>query len=316
MRRNLLIAAMAAMAMTFSLSAIAGKEKVVDRSSKKAPEWISTAQEGYLVAAVEAPNIAEAKERAELDIAAQMIRSVARHVSSEVNNVASETVTDGSVDSKDEFTMTTSVRSANLPFLKGISLAKAEDVYWVKLRNKSTGTEHVEYYVKYPFFRQEQQLLVKEFEDYDAERDAELASLEDGYKTVASMEEINTALAKLDALEAYYFDDVRKKKTSGLKNNYKELPKSIMLSGEFISPTELKVEYSLLGHTFNASAPVKASSECASKITVKAVDGAQIVSFDTADCLDDEENFILVTSKMGGKKLSQKFYIPSAHNEN
>ena len=46
--------------------------KVLERSDKKTPEWITGAAEGYIVSAVEAPSIAEARTRAEQDIASQL----------------------------------------------------------------------------------------------------------------------------------------------------------------------------------------------------------------------------------------------------
>ncbi len=311
MTRSLISFIIVVAALVGSVCACA-ESKVVERSAKKAPAWLSTATDGYLVVAVRAASIAEAQKQAEEEIAGRMIMSVARNVSVSQSNVISETVRDGRIESSDEYKRESAMRGANLPFLKGISLAKADDIYWVKMRDKSTKEEYYDYYVKYPFFRVEQSRLVAEFEEYDAAKDARLAELEAGYATVDSPEGIKTAIADLEGLAAYYFDDVRRTKAVSLMKRYKDLFKSIVMTGEFIGPGELKLGYSLLGHPFKVYAAPKVTSNCASSIRAIPVSGEFKVTYDDADCLDDEENYLDVTARIEGVKLSQRFQLKEA----
>ncbi len=296
-------------AVVLFVPAMNAEMKVVERSAKKAPAWLGSATEGYIVSMVEAPTLAEARQRAEQDVAAQMVLSVARNVSTGSSNVSSETVHNGDVESSDSYSSTTAIRGANLPFLKGISLSKADDVYWVKLRDKKSGAERYEYYVKYPFFRVEQQQLIAEFDDYDSGKAAELSALEEGIATVDSPDAIADAVAALDALGAYFFDDVRAAKVKSLRARYKDLGKSIAMTGTFTGPKTLLVSFELNGHAFRMSAPLKAVSNCASDIQVRQHDGAYRVTFSTDDCLEDEENYIDVTVRAEGRKLTGRYII-------
>lgn len=296
-------------ALALTVPAMNAEMKVVERSAKKAPSWLGTAHEGYIVAMGEAPTLAEARRLAEQDIAAQMVLSVARNISTSSTNVSSETVTNGAVESSDSYSGVTAIRGANLPFLKGISLSKAEDVYWVKSRDKKKGTERVEYYVKYPFFRVEQQQLIAEFDDYDSDKANELQALEDGLDTVDSPDGIANAVASLNALGAYFFDEVRAAKVKSLVARYKALGKSIVMTGRFTGRRALTVAFELNGHVFRMSAPLKATSNCASDIQVRPADGAYRITFSTDDCLDDEENYIEVTLRAEGRKFDGKYII-------
>ncbi|MCM1066111.1 MAG: plethodontid receptivity factor PRF [Muribaculaceae bacterium] len=307
MKKLMLILAAALMAV-----AATAETKVLERSAKKAPDWISTAAEGYIVAAVEAPSIAEARTRAEHDIASQMVMAVARNISSSYTNESSEITTNAGVDSRDSYSSTVAVQGANLPFLKGISLSKAEDIYWVKVRDKGTKAEYYQYYVKYPFFRVEQQALIAEFEKYDAVKEAELEALEVEIDTVDSVDAIKGAIGRLEALQSYFFDKVRAAKVKALIARYRELTKSVSMSGAFADGRTLIVSFSLADHPFKVYGQLKATSNCAGDIQVVPSQGAYKVTFNSEYCLDDEENYIEVSTRVDGRKFAGKYAISAA----
>ncbi len=164
MYRKLTCVAFVIMASLMLSTHISAETKVVEKSAKKAPEWLGTAADGYLIVTVEAPSLAEAQRRATAEITERIIHSVASNVTVEQSNIATETITNGGVsESSDTYSRQSSIRTANLPFIKGISLSKAADIYWAKLRDKKTGAEHYEYSVKYPYTRLEQQMLQADF---------------------------------------------------------------------------------------------------------------------------------------------------------
>ena len=82
------------------------------------------------------------------------------------------------------------MKSANLPFLKGISLSNVEEIYWEKVQDKSTKKEYYNYSVKYPFSKAEQRKLVAEFEALDAEKVAQYKALEQKVHSIESVDEI------------------------------------------------------------------------------------------------------------------------------
>ncbi|MDE6158271.1 MAG: plethodontid receptivity factor PRF [Muribaculaceae bacterium] len=296
-----------------TLAAAAHAEvKVLERSDKKTPDWITGAAEGYIVSAVEAPSIAEARTRAEQDIAAQMAMTVARNIDASYSNTATETVGNNGVDSRDTYTSSVAVQAARLPFIKGISLSKADAVYWVKVRDKDSKAEYYQYYVRYPFFRVEQAALEKEFEQYDAAKEAELVALEADIDNVDSLDGIKSAIGALEGLRGYFFDKVRAARTDALIARYRALPKSVVMSGAFTGSRTLVVSFSLNDHAFKVYGPLKVTSNCASAISVKPSQGAYTITFNTDDCLDDEENFIDVNTRFEGRKLAERYSVNSA----
>lgn len=81
--------------------------KVVERSAKKAPEWINTANPSALVVTVTANTIADAQVKAMAEVTERIILSVASNVSVAQRNESSEIVEDDNVQSRDEFTRLT-----------------------------------------------------------------------------------------------------------------------------------------------------------------------------------------------------------------
>lgn len=290
--------------------------KIVERSAKKAPEWVGTAVDGYLVISVRGKSLAEAQHQAEDEIAGRMVMSIARNINVGTKSVISESVVNNQVESSDEFTRTSAIRGANLPFLKGISLAKAEEIYWEKLRDKATKEEFYDYYVKYPFFRTEQAMLVAEFEEYDATKEADLNALESEIESLDSSEAIKAAISRAEALQKYFFDDVRQSRAANLLKRYKTLGKSIAMTGRFEGARKLKIAFQLNGHPFKVYALPKVTSNCASSLQVTPDgNGAFDVSYDNSDCLDDEENWIEVSTRVEGQKLSNRYNLSQSASE-
>ena len=102
---------------------------------------------------------------------------------------------------------------------------------------------------------------------------------------------------------------MRSAKVRGLTASYKELPKSIALTGSFTSGNELNVGFTIAGRRFRHHAPVTVKSNCASDLQVDIDDGASVITFDSSDCLPDEENYIEVTARIDSRKLTRRFSL-------
>lgn len=284
--------------------------KVVERSTKKVPEWVGTAADGYLIVTVEAPTLSEAQRRATAEITERIIQSVASNVIVEQSNQATETVTNGSVtESSDTYSRQSSIRSASLPFIKGISLSKAADIYWVKLRDKKTDAEHYEYSVKYPYTRLEQQMLQADFDELDREKSAELDNLEAQVSDITAFEQIGSGIARLDALSEYFFDGARTARVKAVRTQYDDLYKSLGVAGTIVTPGVIECAMTVQGRPVSCGMAPAVTSNCANNIQVSPEDGKFRVTFETEDCLDDEDNYIDVTFRAKGKKVERHFVI-------
>lgn len=288
------------------------QNKVVERSAKKAPDWLNTAVEGHLVVTVTANSLAEAQTKALSEVTERIILSVASNVSVSQKNVSSESVVNGEVDSRDEFSRVAKLRSANLPFLKGISQTKINGVYWVHYRNKSTGKEYYEYSVKYPYSILEQRRLQSQFEDLDSEKKADYDKLEANINQLTAVEEIKAAITQLASLREFFIDDVRIAQVDGLTKRYKQLYDALTLSGEFIQKGKYRCQLLLNGKPIKVAKLPTVTSNCASQIDVRPSNGAFLISYDDIDCLPEEENFLSIQLRVEGKKLEHKAYLSDA----
>ena len=283
--------------------------KVIEKSAKKAPEWLYSATDGFIVVTVEASNLGDAQQRAIQLVTERIILSVATSVSVSQDNEISSVSTDGSVAEKESFKQVSRMKSANLPFLKGISPSKIKDIYWIKLQDKATKAEHYEYSVKYPYSKAEQLQLVDEFERLDASKDQEYETLKNKLDNIESIEEIKQGILQLNSLKEYFFDNVRLSQVNALTEQYKALYNAITLSGKLSEAGKYEIQMLLNGKPVKVATVPTVTSNCASQIKVVPSGKKFIVTYDAIDCLGDEENFINVQFRINGKRIESKFYF-------
>lgn len=296
-----------------SLALAAGAQtKVIEKSSKKAPAWMNTVVDDYMVVSVTANSLAEAQTKALNEITERIIQSVASHVMVTSNSEMSEVNVNGNIDSREAFSRASKIKSANLPFLKGISETKIEEIYWQKVQDKATKKEYYEYSVKYPFSQAEQNALVKQFEELDAEKVAQYEALEQKINEIESVEEIGSSITQLDALIEYFFDEVRLKQAQGLQKRYKQLYDAITVTGTFLEEGKYQCQVLLEGNPVRVSVKPKVTSNCAGQLSVRPSDGTFLITYDAIDCLPEEENFLDIQFRINGKKMEHKAYLTEA----
>lgn len=283
--------------------------KVVDKSAKKMPAWANTAVPDYLIVSVTAPTLAEAQKKSVQEITERIIQSVATSVSVSQTDVMSEVTTDGGVESTDAYKRVSKMKSANLPFLKGISPTKIEEIYWQKVQDKSTKKEHYEYWVKYPYSAVEQRRLQKEFEQLDKEKTEEYEALRDKIGNLESVEEIKSSINRLASLKEFFFDDVRVSQVDGLIEQYKQLYSTMAIHGTPAGKGKYECQMMLNGRPVKVGVVPKVTSNCAFQIVVRQSDGKFIITYDDTDCLPEEENYLDVLFRIDGKRVESKFSI-------
>ncbi len=300
-------------AVLLTTAMASAQSKVIEKSSKKTPAWIGTAVDDYLVVTVNSPTLAEAQKKIMLEITERIIQSVASNVTVNTQNEISEVNVNGDITSTDDFRQTTKINSAHLPFLKDISLAKVEEIYWEKVQDKKTKKEHYVYSAKYPFSESERKALIAEFERIDAEKVAEYEALEEKIDIIENVEEIKDAIQQLETLEAYFFDEVRLSQVTGLKKRYKELYNTLSVSGTFLASGKYKCQLLLGGSPVKTAVLPKVTSNCASQLNVEHTDdGMFMVTYDAIDCLPEEENFLAINFRIDGKKIGHKAMLKEA----
>lgn len=300
-----------ACALLLAISAGA-QTKVVEKSAKKVPAWLNTAVEDYLIVSVTANSLAEGQSKALMEITERIIQSVASNVSVSKRNELSEVNINGEIESKDAFSQVSKIKSANLPFLKGISLSNVEEIYWEKVQDKATKKEHYNYSVKYPFSRLQQKKLVAEFEAMDAEKVAQYKALEQRIQEIESVDEIKQAITELNTLSECFFDEVRLSQVKGLIARYKQLYDALSVTGTFIENGKYQCQVLLDGSPVRVSVNPKVTSNCAGQLSARPSEGMFIISYNAEDCLPEEDNFLNISFVINGKRLQHKAFLNEA----
>ncbi len=296
-------------ALLLTVSVADAQTKVLEKSSKKVPEWLGTAPDEYLIVSVVASSLGEAQTKTQEEIVERIITAVATNVNVSTRNEMSEENYNGDIVSKEKYARLSQMKTANLPFIKDVSMSEVEDVYWVKLQDKKTKKEYYEYSVKYPFPDRKRKQLIAEFERIDAEKNAQYKALEQKINAIEDIDEIKAGIMQLESLEAYFFDDVRLSQAKGLKARYKDLYNNISVTGMFVSPGKYQCQVLLNGFPVKVSATPKVTSNCAGQLGVSPADGAFVVTYDAVDCLPEEENIIKILFKINGKKYEHLAYL-------
>lgn len=305
MKRILLLCYISMFLVAFS----SAQTKIVERSAKKAPEWVGGVADGFLIVSVDGKTLAEAQNNALTEITERIIQSIASNVTVMQQSEMSEINTDGRIESKDAYSRSSKIIAAKLPFLKGISLSNAIDSYWIKVQHRKTRETHYELSVKYPYSYSQQQSLIAQFEEYDTQKESQYQTLRNNIDNIEAVDEIQHAIAELESLSEYFFDEVRLQQVNGLITQYKLLYNDISLTGSFVDSGKYHLQVLLQGHPIKVTTRPTVTANCASQIEIQPADGSFMVAYSSEDCLPEEENYLLFTLRIGGKKHEHRAYI-------
>lgn len=287
------------------------KTKVLERSSKSVPQWLGTQPSGCIVADVEASDIAQARAKALEALATQTVMAVASNVIHTSSSSASVESTDGVLNETETFGYDTRVAAANIPFIKGITLSEATDTYWEKLREDKTDRIYYRFAVLYPLPQDELERMRSEFDRTDREHASRLECLKEGLHKVRKSTDIEEAVNALEALKAYFFDNVRHTQAESLQKDYKGLYKSLTLQATKPSDGSFKVTVLLDGHPFEVTGLITLKANCASRMDANPLpDGTGFeITYSDIDCLDDEDNWIDVSLRLRDARLSKRVFL-------
>ena len=290
-----------------------GQMKTVETSVRKPPQWHNSSQAEYIITSAIASDVESARQQCLDNVRKYVIQSVAENVvMSTKSEVSQQTMNAQVVSFLDEFKSTYETRSADMPFLKGISASRIEDSYWEKQQDKATKKVQYIYSIKYPFPSLELKSMIHEFDKRDKEMVARYAALEQGIRNITSVEQIDKAIVDLNPLIAYFFDDSRKNAASNLQNSYRKLYDNITFvpvstgEGEHIFALELS------GRRIGSSQRIALKSECATELSATQKDGIVNVVFNGKYCDRPAESWITATFKFGGKSVPYKFFYDAS----
>ncbi len=132
-----------------TIALTAQKTKVLEKSSRKAPEWVNALVKDYIIVVGSGESIESAQSNALLKIKERIITSIAENVQTSSEYYRGEKSVNGVSNFVENFETSTKTKSADISFIKGISLNKVEDFYWEKV--SEDGRIRYYYHIKYPF---------------------------------------------------------------------------------------------------------------------------------------------------------------------
>lgn len=299
----------------FILPNLFSQEKILEKSHKKSPDWIGATLKGYIITSATADDLESAKDQLIPAIKEEIVNAVASYVRSEseinIENINRSNV----VHTVETYRKSATIQTADIPFLKGISLSKAEDYYWVKSQNKNTKKISWTYYIKYPFSDSELKKLIWEFNKQDQEMTGKLDQLSAQKETVNSVEEIMANIQQLKMLADYFIDN-RKEKAQLEISQYQALTQQIDIQLLENNPGELIYQLVVGERVFETSLKPKFTKPPCIQIIKNEKDGLRnIIDYHYADCYEDEENYITIEYRIAGKKLSKKYVVDISANK-
>ena len=292
---------------TFTMSV--GQEKVLEKSAKKSPTWVNAVEEGYIIASAYGADVEEAKRQLDAKIRDEIVNSVATYVRSNTA-ISIENINRGNVvNTVEKFQKTATIQAGDIPFLKGISLSKAEDYYWVKSQNKSTGKVSVTYHIKYPFSKADLHRLIKEFEEQDQAMTDKMNAIVDEIDRAESVEELDKLYDQLEQLNDYFIDS--RKETTALEiTRINQLIAGIDIQLIENYPGVLKYKLVIGEREIRtAQKPRIKKSECIEAITTERSGAAIQINYNYDNCYEDEANTIGVIYKFGNNKVEGNYPV-------
>lgn len=293
------------------LGVSAQKYKVIEKSDKKAPAWYESAGAGYIVASAEAENMEEARRLCMESVQRQMVQAIAQNIEFADSHSVTQVAGNGGrmTEFVDRYTAQGSTKAASLPFIKGISPSKVEGSYWEKRQDKKSGRITCCYALRYPFPESEHKALIAAFERYDSGMEQTVRELEGHLPEVASIDEMEQCMDKLKTVADYFFDRGRREWAESVLRDYRRLSASVTAESRPDGKDACLVSLFLQGRKITTSAMPRLTANCASQLKAMPCGDDIRVTYNSEDCLDDEENFVEMVFKMPGKSLRHKFYF-------
>lgn len=282
--------------------------RVTDRSGRK-PSWVNGLETGYIIGSGTADNITQAQKNALNMIKRRIVTAVAENVrSSSELRIEEQTVNNKVNLFLENFAVETKTESADVPFLKGISLSKAEDYYWEKTRNRNTGVEVYNYHIKYPFPEMELQKLVLDFTIRDKRLSNELEDILSSISEINNIDDIESKISELRILADYFMDSRKDRALLGIKR-LENIYNSIQIVEKKHSLGQLKYELRLNNKLIETASQPRVSSECARITDVSQKSNYNVINYDFQNCYDDPENHIKVVYRYGRNSIENRFYF-------
>jgi hypothetical protein len=299
------------MVLMLPLSLCAQKKgfKLVEKSGPK-PEWVGKGHvQGFIIVQSDKPTLDQVKADAMQKVRTEIASSVATNVQRTVDSYTEKVVEGTNATTNAKMKIESTSKIAKMPAIQGVSITKAE-TYHELYRNKKTGEEYYNMYVKYPFSEFDLVELVTAYERHEKEIDERIAGFEDGLDSIETVEQVDDAIVALNALSKEVGeDDSRSFTIDGIVKRYKSVYDNIIIDVVSKSTSKIVVRLVYNGNTVTTAQKPRMSSNCATEFNVKSEGVNTVVNFNSEYCYDQDDNYVEVRFKVGPKFIKEKIYF-------
>lgn len=277
--------------------------------ARKAPAWIHTMQQDYIIVSAEDTDVERAKTKAMDHVRVQIMNSIAQHVTSATQSHTTEVMENNQYTEFSQYTASVQTESVDYPFLSGISPSEVEEVYIEKLKkNKQT---IYRYHVKYPYSPADLLERVEQFLAYESHLQQQMDEfIREDFTQMQSLEQM---LQRKDQLHVFQAtlpqSDSRRKQCDQLQLRYDALIRSVRMVVESISQQQLCIYFQFGDQIITSNKPPKLQSECLMEVAAKPVNNKWIFTYNFQGCYPDEPNRVTLSTHILGKKILQEAYI-------
>lgn len=300
-----------ALAMMLPLCTFAQRKgfKLIEKSGPK-PEWVGQGSvKNFIIVQSDKPTLEAVKADAMDKVRAEIASSVATNIQRYVDSYSLKEVDGDDVKTSKTMTIETKSKIAKMPAIQGVSITKAE-TYQELYRNKKTGEEYYNLYVKYPFSTFDLVELVTAYEEHEAQIDNKIKSYEQGLNEIATVEQIGDAITALGALaKEVGEEDNRYYTIEGITNRYIAVYDNIRIDVVDNYPGRLTLRLIYDGKTITSSQSPKVTSNCAEQFNVKSQDDVVVVTYNKDYCYAQDDNYIEVRYRFGSKFVKEQVFF-------
>ncbi|HPW66714.1 MAG TPA: hypothetical protein PLS84_06475 [Salinivirgaceae bacterium] len=284
------------------------KVKTIDKDKRKKPDWINSIKKDYIIVTGSGATLEASQENALLKVKENIVRSVAENV-----KVSSEMTTKEDMGTNvnnffQSFEQTTQTQTAEMDFIKGIGINKAEDYWWEKVQAGNNITFY--YYLLYPFSEMELRKLVMAFEKADRELTEQLEEILNRIENVLVVEDMESDATTLTKLKDKFVDQRKAKAEVGIEQ-IKSRIKSINIVPVFNTLGSLEYELKIGQQVVTTNKKPRATSptKCAIVNGIEPSRTGWILTYDAKNCYNDPNNLIKVEHSFKYGKVTHDFYF-------
>lgn len=316
MRKNIIILILSFLPF---LSMSQKEYKLVEQSPKDKPAWITegTHRGVFMVQANKMATLDEAQSAVMISLLNNIASSISVVVMGETVDRIDWEVVELNGKTKEEYiqniTTNTTLKISKMPALQGISLSKAE-IYWERYIHKKTKESFYDYYILYPFSEFELQELI---DAYNAQEKAINDKIDNYRNILDEIDNIDVLLENISQMrsmkEEYKDDYVKYNKLETIISLYEKNIADIYIDViENSNDDNIGTIVIQLVHdekVMNTKSLPQLKGDCARDFTKKHSGDKIVLTFNTFDCYEQDDNYVEVRFNFGKKRLVKKINI-------